>query len=144
MCVCAHKLSNASTIHSTDVQQQKDQASKTFFVSTERSKFTCTTKGNASAVILPSNKYLNSRVLLQAELNQTPVTATSSAASKFSCAGIKFNAQWRASKTGPVRSWHCIKILTPRHLCENPNCVENPNCKTLEFSSNKARCSFSA
>ncbi len=25
-------------------------------------------------------------------------------------------------KNGPVRSWRRVKILTPRHLCENPNC----------------------
>ena len=23
-------------------------------------------------------------------------------------------------KDGPVRSWRRVKILTPRHLCENP------------------------
>ena len=30
------------------------------------------------------------------------------------------DAQWRGSKNGPVCFWSCVKILTPRHLCENP------------------------
>ncbi len=24
-------------------------------------------------------------------------------------------------KNGPVCSWHCVKIYTPRHLCEKPD-----------------------
>ena len=38
--------------------------------------------------------------------------------------GVKFNmmANSEHQKDGPVHSCHHIKMLTPRHLCENPKC----------------------
>ena len=37
-------------------------------------------------------------------------------------AGVKFNMtpNGELQRNGPVRSWPRVKILTPRHLCENP------------------------
>ncbi len=43
-------------------------------------------------------------------------------ASNFLHVGIKFNttSNGEQHKNGPVCSWPRVKMLTPRHLCENP------------------------
>ncbi len=48
-------------------------------------------------------------------------------ASKFWRVGIKFNMtpNGERQKNRPVRFWCRVKILTPYHLCENPDCAKS-------------------
>ncbi len=56
--------------------------------------------------------------------------------------GVKFNVtpNGERKKTGPVRSWSRVKILTPCHLCENPNSA-GPHGSTAD-SCEQISCSF--